>query len=161
MEQNNQNTLAALGEFAERVREQMVENLMNNRSFVNGNLAKSITVEMMTNQNMAIVAVNEWYGITVEEGIGRKAGMMPPLAPIKNWIKRKNLRPKAGASIDSFAFAIAKNIAKRGTNPKAKPFAAPAIQQVKQNFGDAAIKQGTGKDIEATVATAFKQSTNY
>ena len=155
---DNKNTITALAQFGERVRDQMVENLMNNRSFVNGDLAKSIVAEVFENQNMVVVAVNEWYGITVEEGIGRKAGMMPPIAPIRNWIKRRNLTPKAGKSIDSFAFAIAKNIAKRGTNPKARPFAAPAIEQVKNNFGDFAIEEATGKDIELAVGTAFKQS---
>lgn len=156
--ENNQNLTAVLGEFGQRVVDQMVNNLMDNRSFITGDLAKSITSEVFENQQMVVVAVNEWYGITVEEGIGRKAGMMPPIAPIRNWIKRRNLRPKAGATIDQFAFAIAKNIAKRGTNPKARPFAAPAIQEVKNNFGDMAIEEATGKDIEESVAIAFKQS---
>lgn len=156
---NNDKTLAALAEFAERARDQMVENLMNNRSFVTGDLAKSIVTEVFENQMMAAVVVGEWYGITVEDGIGRKAGMMPPIAPIRNWIKRRNLRPKSGTTVDQFAFAIAKKIAKRGTRPKARPFAAPAIQQVKSNFGDMAIKEASGKDIEDAVAIAFKQST--
>lgn len=157
--ENNQNLISVLDEFGKRVRDQMVNNLMDNRSFITGDLAKSIVSEVFENQQMVVVAVNEWYGITVEDGIGRKAGMMPPIAPIRNWIKRRNLRPKAGATIDQFAFAVAKNIAKRGTNPKARPFAAPAIQEVKNNFGDFAIEEATGKDIEESVAIAFKQST--
>ena len=155
---DNKNTLAALGEFAERARDQMVENLMNNRSFVTGDLAKSIVAEVFENQMMAVVSIGEWYAITVEDGIGRKAGGIPPIAPIKNWIRRRNIVPKSGTTVEQFAFAIANKIAKRGTNPKARPFAAPAIQEVKNNFGDFAIKEATGKDIEESVTSAFKQS---
>ena len=153
-----QNTIAALAEFGERVRDQMVNNLMENKSFVTGDLARSIVSEVFENQMMAVVAVNEWYGITVEDGIGRKAGGIPPIAPIKNWIRRRNIVPKSGTTVEQFAFAIANKIAKRGTNPKARPFAAPAIQEVKNNFGDFAIEEATGKDIKESVTTAFKQS---
>ena len=137
----------------------MVENLFNQRSFSTGDLAKSITNTTNPNTLTATIAVNEWYGITVEEGIGRKAGRMPPIAPIENWIRKKNLRPKAGTTVEGFAFAIARNIAKKGTNPKAKPFAAPAVEQVKKNFGDEIIELGAGQDIEAATTIMFKAST--
>lgn len=156
---DNQNTIAALQEYGDRVREAMVNNLMENKSFITGKLAKSITNTVFENQLEAVVAVNEWYGITVEKGIGRKAGGIPPIAPIKNWIRKNNLVPKAGSSVDQFAFAIARNIAKRGTNPKARPFAAPAVKQVQDQFGDFAIEEATGKDVEEAVTTAFQTST--
>jgi len=154
-----ENTIAALNEYGERIKDQMVENLFNNRSVNTGTLAKSITSTVDDNTLTATIAVNEWYGITVEDGIGRKAGRMPPIVPIKNWIRKRNLRPKAGATVEQFAFAIARNIAKKGTNPKARPFAAPAVQQVKQNFGDEIIEIGAGKDVEAATTMMFKEST--
>lgn len=155
----NKNTKDTLIEFGDKIRDQMIENLMNNKSFINGNLAKSIVVEWFERETKVSVEVNEWYGITVEEGIGRKAGKMPPIAPIKNWIKRHpNINPKPGVSLDSFAWAIAKNISKKGTNPKAKPFAAPAVKTVKDNFGDMAIEEAFGKDINDNLMVAFKNS---
>jgi hypothetical protein len=159
MDLKTENTIAALEMYGERIKDQMVENLFNNRSFNTGTLAKSITNTVDDKSLTATIAVNEWYGITVEEGIGRKAGRMPPIIPIQNWIRKKNLRPKAGATVEQFAWAIAKNIAKKGTNPKPKPFAAPAVKQVKENFGDEIIEIGAGEDIEAATTLMFKAST--
>jgi hypothetical protein len=159
MDLKTKNTIAALNEYGERIKDQMVENLFNNKSFNTGTLAKSITSTVDDKSLTATIAVNQWYGITVEDGIGRKAGRMPPIIPIQNWIRKKNLRPKAGATVEQFAWAIAKNIAKKGTNPKPKPFAAPAVKQVKENFGDEIIEIGAGEDIEAATTMMFKEST--
>lgn len=47
---------------------------------------------------------------------GRKAGKMPPVQAILEWLKVKGIRPiEQRMSITSLAWAIAKNIAKRGT----------------------------------------------
>lgn len=66
---------------------------------------------------------------------GRKAGKMPPLKPIKDWMRRKGIRPKVQnpkgiknkklkkaiktankeKAVESMAFAIAKGIGKHGT----------------------------------------------
>ena len=155
---NTDNTIQALQEYGDLVREQMVENLRNNKSYNTGQLANSIVSDVFENELKAVIEVNEWYGITVEDGIGRKSGKMPPIAPIKNWIRKRSLSPKPGVTVDQFAFAIAKNIAKKGTNPKARPFAAPAVQQVKQQFGDRLIEQAMGQDITEDLDVAFKQS---
>ena len=155
----NENTTAALEIYGDKIREQMVENLKANKSYITGGLAKSITNEVFQNPPTAVVAVNDWYGIVVEEGIGRGAGKMPPIAPIKNWIKRNpNINPKPGVSVESFAWAIAKNISKKGTNPKAKPFAAPAVKQVQEQFGTQLIEDAMGMDIEIATTIAFKES---
>jgi hypothetical protein len=153
----NENTIQVLEQYGDRIREQAVENLMNNKSFITGDLARSITNEVFENEMKAVISVNEWYGIVVEEGIGRKAGEIPPIAPIKNWIKRRNLRPKPGVSLDSFAWAIATNIGKKGTNPKARPFLAPAVKLVKEQYGDEALLEATGLDINESIITAYKQ----
>ena len=161
MDLKTENTIAALNEYGERIKDQMVENLFNNRSVDTGTLANAITYEVDDKNLTARIFVQDkgWYGITVEDGIGRKAGRMPPIIPIQNWIRKKNLRPKAGATVEQFAWAIAKNIAKKGTNPKPKPFAAPAVKQVKENFGDEIIEIGAGEDIEAATTMMFKEST--
>lgn len=152
----NENTISALGEYGDRVREQMVANLKRNKSYVTGDLAKSITNETFQNELIENIAVNEWYGIVIEEGIGRGPGKIPPIAPIKNWIKRRALTPKRGVTVDQFAWAIATNIGKRGTNPKARPFAAPAVKQVKEEFGDAVLQEAMGKDIDESIQVAYK-----
>lgn len=152
----NENTISALGEYGDRVREQMVANLKRNKSYVNGDLAKSITNETFENELTENISVNEWYGIVIEEGIGRGPGKIPPIAPIKNWIKRRALTPKRGVTVDQFAWAIAYNIGKRGTNPKAKPFAAPAIKKVQEEFGNEALQQAMGQDIDQSIQVAFK-----
>lgn len=159
MDQNrmtNENTIQALGEYGDRVREQMVANLKANKSFVTGDLARSITNETFENQLIENIAVNEWYGIVIEEGIGRGPGRIPPIAPIKNWIKRRALKPKPGVSLDQFAWAIATNIGKKGTNPKARPFAAPAVKQVKEEFGDKALQTAMGEDIDESIQVAYR-----
>ena len=155
---NTDKTIQALEQYGDLVREQMVENLRNNGSYHTGTLAKSIVNTVHEAQLTAVIEVNEWYGITVEDGIGRKAGKMPPIAPIKNWIRERGLSPKPGVTVDQFAFAIAKNIAKRGTNPKARPFAAPAVQTVKQSQGDQLIETAMGEDITEELDVAFRQS---
>lgn len=155
----NENTIKALWEYGDRIREQMVQNLKDNKSYITGDLAKSITNDVFENELTAVIAVNEWYGITVEKGIGRKTGKIPPIAPIKNWLKRRNLSPKPGVTLDQFAWAVATNIGKKGTNPKARPFAAPAIKQVQDQFGEKLINDAVGLDLEENLTIAFKEST--
>lgn len=155
---NTDNTIQALEEYGDLVREQMVENLRNNGSYHTGKLANSIVNTVHANELTAVIEINEWYGIAIEDGIGRKAGKMPPIAPIKNWIRQRGLSPKPGVTVEQFAFAIAKGIAKNGTNPKARPFAAPAVQTVKQTQGDQLIENAMGKDITEELDIAFQQS---
>ena len=48
---------------------------------------------------------------------GRRAGKMPPIENIKQWIVQKGIQPiKDNISVTSLAWAIAKKIAKDGTN---------------------------------------------
>ena len=154
----NENTLQALADITERIKDQAIENLMNNKSFVSGDLARSIYTEVDEQYLVGVVGVGEWYGITVEEGIGRRAGGIPPIAPIKDWIKRRGLAPKAGATIDGFAIAIARKIGKRGTNPKPRPFLAPSVEQVMRNFGNEDLEIAVSKDINDTFIVAYEKN---
>ena len=48
---------------------------------------------------------------------GRRAGKMPPIENIKQWIIQKGIQPiKDNITVTSLAWAIAKKIAKDGTN---------------------------------------------
>jgi len=48
---------------------------------------------------------------------GRKKGKMPPVKAIEEWIKKKGIRPiEQNMKINSLAWAIAKSIAKKGTD---------------------------------------------
>jgi hypothetical protein len=64
---------------------------------------------------------------------GRKAGGMPPVDDIYQWIRKKRIRPSSGGKGDmatrqrSLAWAIAKHVKRNGT--KAHPFLKPAYEQ--------------------------------
>ena len=62
---------------------------------------------------------------------GRKAGGMPPVDDIHQWIRRKRIRPEGKGDIDkqqrSLAWAIAKWIKAHGT--KEHPFLKPAYEE--------------------------------
>lgn len=48
---------------------------------------------------------------------GRGPGQMPPIQAIEEWIRAKGIQPlEANITVSSLAWAIAKSIAKRGTN---------------------------------------------
>lgn len=55
------------------------------------------------------------YGVTYLAG--RKAGKMPPVENIKEWVINKGIKPlKDEMTVSSLAWAISKSIAKKGTN---------------------------------------------
>lgn len=64
---------------------------------------------------------------------GRKAGGMPPVKLIKEWVRKKHITSNE-KEIDSMAFAIARNIAANGT--KAKPFLTPSYEENKSRIDD-------------------------
>lgn len=64
---------------------------------------------------------------------GRKAGGMPPVKLIKEWVRKKHITSNE-KEIDSMAFAIAKNIAANGT--KAKPFLTPSYEENKSRIDE-------------------------
>ena len=64
---------------------------------------------------------------------GRKAGGMPPVKLIKEWVRKKHITSDE-KEIDSMAFAIAKNIAANGTT--AKPFLTPSYEENKARIDE-------------------------
>lgn len=112
-------------------------NLKDSKSIATGQLINSGKVKPQPDFTIDVqFEANHAYWVE----FGRKAGGMPPIKPIFEWIKKKGLsdsftpnggRRKRGADFEkramSMAFAIAKSIARLGT--KAKPFLFPAMRE--------------------------------
>ena len=154
----------ALLDFGTRVVEEMQNQLFENNSVGTGDLARSITrtvVPLPNDQGEQLQVSLLWYGELLEDGgPARKAGRMPPITPIENWIRRKNISvPSKFKTPKSFAFAIAKGISKRGVKkyPK-KPFIVNSINNEATNFGTQAITDGAELDIIEDINKQFMQS---
>jgi hypothetical protein len=131
------------------VQGKMIENLRKNDSVVSGNLLRSIKVNNTENQEVFTTTVTTGvkYANWVDKGTGdRGAGKQPPIAPIEAWIKRKSISVPPGITIKSFAFAIAKKIAKKGQRKRAYPYIEPSIR-FGDEFFDRRINEALGTDV--------------
>ena len=137
--------------------EEMVERLFDNNSVVTGNLARNIkpgptdVVNGIITQPITLPL----YGIYVDEGSERKKGGMPPVRAIIDWIKQKRISVPAAMTPVQFAWAIAKNIEKKGQRfKKPKPFIQVSLNDVVQrnleNIGEA-----TALDIDENIQTNY------
>ena len=137
--------------------EEMVERLFDNNSVVTGNLARNIkpgptdVVNGIITQPITLPL----YGIYVDEGSERKKGGMPPVRAIIDWIKQKRINVPAAMTPVQFAWAIAKNIEKKGQRfKKPKPFIQVSLNDVVQrnleNIGEA-----TALDIDENIQTNY------
>lgn len=152
----------ALEEFGERIKDQMIEQLMENKSFGKGDLARSIkgTVTQPSKDDYLLTISMLWYGKAVDEGIGRGPGKMPPVQDIQDWIKYKKIpKPSSFPTTEAFAWAVAKTIAKNGTDPKPRPFIMNSIETAKKNFGDELLENAGEEDINKKIQQAFINST--
>jgi hypothetical protein len=148
--------------YIDKVAEVMVNELMENRSFGTGQLANSVRENnkvVETKDGLEGVISMLWYGETVDKGIGRGPGKMPPVRDITAWIRNKSIPKPAELTVDQFAWAIAKKISKTGTNPKAREFIDSSFQLVKTQWGDKAIEQAGAEQIEQQLTLAFQKST--
>lgn len=106
-------------------------------SVVTGRLRNSGIIDRQKDETVDVVFKSN-YASAVE--FGRKAGRMPPVDIIKEWVRKKGLadtytasgnRKKRGAdfeaSIKGIAFLIARKIARVGTKPR--PFLFPALRK--------------------------------
>jgi hypothetical protein len=131
------------------VQGKMIENLRKNDSVVSGNLLRSIKVNNTENQEVFTTTVTTGvkYANWVDKGTGdRGAGKQPPIAPIEAWIKRKSISVPPGITIKSFAFAIAKKIAKKGQRKRPYPYIEPSIR-FGDEFFDRRINEALGTDV--------------
>ncbi len=128
--------------------EAMVEELQANGSYDTGKLAESITYDIRTQgTTYQLVRTMLTYGIFVDQGDGRGPGKMPPVRPLMEWIKEKGIKVPSGLTVESFAFAIAKKIEKKGTNPRPRPFIQPAITEVMRNKAQQILSEGTEQEV--------------
>jgi hypothetical protein len=131
--------------------EEMVDRLFDNNSVVTGNLARSIkpgptdvSAEGVITQPITLPL----YGIYVDEGSERKKGGMPPVRAIIDWIKQKRISVPAAMTPTQFAWAVAKNIEKKGQRfKKPKPFIQVSLNDVvERNLTN--IGEATALDID-------------
>lgn len=138
-----------LSKMGQALVQQMRENLAANGSDLTGKLSKSIGYEVTKNSEgeYTLEILMEKYGEYVDSGAERGPGKPPPVRSILNWIVLRRIKVPAGLSLESFAWAIATNIGKKGQRfKKPKPFIGPAFETVDKNMMDDAM--ATGFEIE-------------
>ena len=159
---NTEFTDKALLDFGDRIIDEMQNQLFENKSVNTGDLARSITKQLVKSNEQDTLQVSLlWYGELLEDGgPGRRAGRMPPILPIEGWIKRKKIPvPASFKSPKSFAFAIAKSIEKKGVKKYSKkPFIMESINNAAANFGNEAIAAGVEADLIIDIDKAFIKS---
>jgi len=137
--------------------EEMVDRLFDNNSVVTGNLARSIKpLNTIVQDNLVIQNIQlPLYGIYVNYGNPRGRGGMPPVAAISEWIKQKRISVPAAFTPIQFAWAVAKNIEKKGQRfKKPKPFIEVSLNEVVnrnlENIGEA-----VALDIDENIQTNY------
>ena len=131
--------------------EEMVDTLFDNNSVVTGNLARSIKpgpTEISADGIITQPITLPLYGIYVDEGSERKKGGMPPVRAIIDWIKQKRISVPSAMTPTQFAWAVAKNIEKKGQRfKKPKPFIQVSLNEVvERNLTN--IGEATALDID-------------
>jgi hypothetical protein len=131
-------TTDELTQFANAYREEAIIKINQNGSNVTGKLVQSIKVQpaQVTPNSLIIPVSMVEYGKWVDNGASRGPGKPPPVQPIIEWIRQKNISiPKQFKDAKQFAFAIAYNIGKSGQRFKrARPFIQPALSAVTQQY---------------------------
>lgn len=140
-----------------------VETLRKDGIWATGQLANSGKVQRVEGDEDAIdvgfFSKNTTGGYAAYVEYGRKAGKMPPVEHIKQWLRKKSSVRKGTKSalasaaafsgkkvadyLTSMAWAIARHIAKKGTQPH--PFFEPAVKRQE-------------KAIEQAIADAVRES---
>jgi hypothetical protein len=142
----------ALVRVGEELKAAMQNELKSNGSYNTGDLANSITYEVRQNGlEYELVRRMLAYGNYVDQGIGRGPGRMPPVRDIMDWIQLKRIPVPTNLTMESFAFAIAKNIGKRGTDPRPRPFINNSISKIMRDTGDNLIAEGVTNEIVQAV----------
>jgi hypothetical protein len=142
-----ENFSEVMGRLGDSVKERMIDTLLENESYNTGNLARSIEV-IPNDEGFTIEML--FYGKYIEDGARRGPGKMPPISAILSWIKRKQItRPTKFANNKSFAFAIARGIAAKGTRmSKPKPFIQPSITYIMSKELEKELTPELRKSIE-------------
>jgi hypothetical protein len=154
------NTEAALVQVGGLVTRRLAQGLQENAAIASGDLEKSITFRAYQNNailGLEILMLDYWQ--YVDEG--RKAGRMPPVSKIQEWLTYPNVREKLQqnsdkefSNIESKAFAIAKKIGEKGT--KGTDFATNVFEStlVTKEMPQL-IEDAIGQDLEDVLDKAF------
>ena len=137
--------------------QEMVDELYSNNSVVTGNLVRSIKVQPVKDEkgNITYPISLKQYGIYVDDGAERKAGGMPPVKAISEWIRLKRINVPAAMTPQQFAWAVAKSIAKRGQRfKKPKPFIDVSLQAA-MNQNIQKIADAAAYDIANNIETNY------
>ena len=103
------------------------QNIVNKGIVDEGTLLKSGNINRKFLDKQIIYTVP--YADSIE--FGRIPGTMPPIDPIKGWIRRK-LGIRDEKEVNNIAWAIALDIKRNGTTPR--PFLTPAIALAQTRF---------------------------
>lgn len=115
----------------------VVKYILNKVGLQDSNLFKQMQINI-TLDRVVISMPN--YAVFVDSG-RKPNSKMPPVSDILNWIRRKNISVPNMFTKESFAFAIAKSIAKKGIKPR------PFLTQLRENCIDI-IKQYMQSEIQ-------------
>ena len=139
------------------VKEEMVDRLFDNNSVVTGQLARSIDPREVTAtpEGLTLPISLLEYGVYVDNGAERGRGKMPPVQDIASWIKQKRIGVPQGFTPEQFAWAVARNIAKRGQRfKKPKPFIQVSLTTVvNRNLSN--MGEATALDIDENIQTNY------
>lgn len=139
------------------VKEEMIDRLFEQNAVVTGQLANSITpgnLQVAPNLYTLPISLLE-YGIYVDNGAERGPGRMPPVRDIASWIKQKRIVVPSGFTPEQFAWAVARNIAKKGQRfKKPKPFIEVSLNDV-VNRNIANIGDAVALDIDENIQTNY------
>jgi hypothetical protein len=112
---------------------QMQNRLRANKTNASSSLSQSIEPQIKQANNIRLTILMEDYWQYVEDG--RRAGKMPPIKNIYEWIQNKRpvqqkiaQSPDRIAATKSLAYVIARKIGQKGT--KAQPFVTPSLKKV-------------------------------
>lgn len=112
---------------------QMQNRLRSNKTNASSSLSQSIQPQIKQTNNIRLTILMEDYWQYVEDG--RRAGKMPPIKNIYEWIQNKRpvqqkiaQSPDRIAATKSLAYVIARKIGQKGT--KAQPFVTPSLKKV-------------------------------
>jgi len=155
-----ENTSAALRQVGGLVVSRLAQGLKENNAVASGELEESITFRAYQQSSILgldISMIDYWQ--YVDEG--RKAGRMPPVSKIREWLTYPNVREKLQqnsdrelSNLDSKAFAIAKKIGEKGT--KGTDFATNVFNsRLITKEMPQLIEDALGQDIEGILDKAF------
>ena len=119
-----------------------------------GRLKNSFNVKESNEQGIELEF--DSYGTIVDQG-RRPSSKMPPVKPIQDWLRDKNIRPKGGQTIEQLSFAIAKTIQKKGYRPQ--PFIQLTLNEFAEYLANE-IEQPLAQDIEDSIQSELNRTIN-